>query len=381
MVVRRAHIPAIGALAALAACGGLENPDLAVGVVSGRVANAAASGGYVYVLGAPDRQAGLASDGSYTVSRVPVGAQQLVLVSAAGGVTRAELVPVEVVPGMRTQAPDRDAAAMSPAGRLLAAALPFGGSRASKARFTVDGTIYQDVGAGAVVVGDLPAGTWTLTTRLPGFRAKKSTVLVPAGGDSSTEEHLDIDDEDEERGCLSATCSSDLQCYGADGECYACLGDPDCQSGETCDPGTRTCVASSGGGAYCDSASSASQCASGVMVPTSTGLGYCSLSCPGGQSDCPSGWGCQASADGPRCQVLDKCVDVRATFGSTCVNGDGCSENLFGGMCLKAEGADSGTCTAPCASDRSCTDAGLSGWTCLPRPGGTSLYCQPPSPP
>ncbi len=62
---------------------------------------------------------------------------------------------------------------------------------------------------------------------------------------------------------------------------------------------THTCVASSGG-TYCDSASAASQCASGVLVPMSEEIGYCSLSCPGGQADCPSGWECRSSANGPR---------------------------------------------------------------------------------
>lgn len=381
MVVRWAHIPALGALASLCACGGLENPDLAVGVVSGRVANAAPSGGFVYVLGAPDRKALLAADGSYTVDRVPIGAQQLVVVSESGGVIRAELVPVNVAPGMRAQAPDRDAAAMSAAGRILAAALPVGGSLASKARFTVDGTIYQDLGAGSVVVGDLPAGAWTLTTRLAGFLPKKSTVVVSAGGDSSTEEHLDIDDGDEERGCLSATCPNGLQCDGDDGKCVACLADSDCTAGETCYQATHSCMASSGGGGLCDSAASASQCAGNLLVPTEEGPGYCSVPCPGGQSDCPSGWRCTASTDGPRCEVQEECVDVRASFGSTCVTGGGCAEYLYGGICLKAAGAASGYCTASCASDASCSGAGLSGWTCLPGPGGTALYCQPPSPP
>lgn len=383
MVVRWTHIPALGALAALVACGGLETPDLRVGGVAGHVANASASGGYVYVLGAPDRQATIAADGSYEVAQVPVGPRQLVVVSTAGGVARAELVPVEVRPGMRTQAPERDAEAMSQAGRILAAALPVGGCQASSARFTVEGTIHQDVGAGAVVLGDLPAGAWNLTTKLPNFLPRTDTVLMSAGSDSAAEENLDISLEDGERGCLSTGCWPGLHCNGADGRCYACLDDSHCQSGATCDLGTHTCVASSGG-AYCDSANSASQCASGVLVPIPGEVGYCSLSCPGGQADCPSGSECRASADGPRCEVPDDCVDTRLSFGRGCFTSGYCSSDLsgalFGGICLKAGDESYGYCTAPCSSDQSCADAGLSGWTCRPRPGATALdlYCQPP---
>jgi Cys-rich repeat protein len=378
MVVRWTLIPALGAVAALGACGGLETPDLTVGGVAGRVANASVSGGYVYVLGAPDRYATLAADGSYEVAQVPVGPRQLVVVSAAGGIARAELVPVEVSSGMLTLAPERDAETMSHAGRILAAALPVGGCQASSARFTVEGTIYKDVGAGTVVVGDLPAGAWSLITKLTGFLPRTDTVLVSAGGDSAAEEPLDIGGGDGDRGCLSTGCWTGLHCNSADGRCYACLDDSHCPSGATCDPGTRTCIASSGGGVYCDSANTPSQCASGVLVPISGEVGYCSLSCPGGH-DCPSGSECRATTDGPRCEVPDNCVDTRLAFGKSCFTSGYCSYDLFGGICLKA-GGESGYCTAACASDQSCADAGLSGWTCRPRPGGTALdlYCQPP---
>lgn len=380
MVVRWTHIPALGALA-LGACGGLETPDLSVGGVAGQVANASASGSFVYVLGAPDRYANLADDGSYEVAQVPVGPRQLVLVSFAEGIPRAELVPVEVRPGMWNRAPDRDAQAMSPAGRILASALPVGGCQATSARFTVEGTIYQDVGAGTVAVGDLPAGAWRLTTRLLGFLPRTDTVFVTAGGDSVAEEHLDVDDDDDGRGCLSTGCWAGLHCSPADGRCYACLGDSHCPSGATCDAGTLTCV-SSGGGAYCDSATADSQCAGGVLVPPiSGGVGYCSLACPGGQADCPSGWECRSSANGPRCEVLSTCFDTRFTFlEKSCCRSESCSSYLFGGICIKAPGYDFGYCSAPCATDQSCADVGLAGWTCAPRPGATALYCQRPAP-
>jgi hypothetical protein len=370
----RAHIPAIGslaALAALAACGGLENPDLAVGAVSGRVANAAAAGGYVYVLGAPDRLGIISSDGSYAVERVPIGGQQLVVVASSGGVTKAELAPVTVSPGTISQAPERDAAAMSAAGRILAAARPDGYCSGSLARFTVEGTIHQAVAGEAVVLGDLPAGSWNLTTRLPGFLSVTRTVFVDAAIDTLADEELVVDDDDEERGCLSSACSGGLHCNPADGTCYPCLDDSQCGGDELCDPGSHNCVADGTGAGLCESATSADQCATGVLVPVSGGPGYCSLDCAA-QSDCPAGWSCAGSPG--QCQVLQTCVATRAMFGSACASSSTCQAALVGGKCYRSDDDEPGYCTASCTVDQQCILAGFG--TCKSGSSGLS-YCRP----
>jgi hypothetical protein len=367
MGVRSGHI-AMGTLVLLGACGGLENPDLTVGAVSGHVGNAAASGGYVYVLNAPSQKAAIAADGSYTVGGVPVGSQQLVVVAASGGVARAELAPVDVSPGMLSQAPDRDAASMAPAGRIVVAARPDGYSRGSSARYTVNGTIHQNVPGSAAVLGDLPAGTWTLTTTLRGFHTRTNQVTVSAGADSPADESLDVDDDDDERGCLAATCSGDLHCNGSDGRCYACLDGSHCLASEHCDTASHTCVSDAPGAGLCEAATSADQCASAILVTPASGPGYCSLACPGGHdSECPAGWSCVGSPG--QCQVVESCIATTATFGSACAMTSTCAGALAAAKCLRPSEEEAGFCTAACTLDQQCMDAGFG--TCQ------SGYCRP----
>jgi hypothetical protein len=251
MGVKRGNALAIGALSlwtGLSGCGQLGVPDLQTGAVRGTVSNVSASVGYAYVLGAPQLKGGIAADGSYRIDHVPVGSVDVVVVAAAGGAMRAEVATVTVASETATRL-DRDASAMALAGRIVVAVKPAGGSLGDGARFTVTGTVHQNVaGPGAVLPG-LPAGSWTLSTTMPGFHSRSGAVDVAAGTDLFVDQTVDVDDADQRRGCLSSGCGNGLHCNASDGWCYACLADSDCGAGSHCDTGgSRTCVADAGAG-------------------------------------------------------------------------------------------------------------------------------------
>jgi hypothetical protein len=376
MRMRVGHIAAIGAAAALAACGRLDTPELSTGAVSGQLFNAASPAlGYAYVLGAPDRRASLAADGRFTIERAPVGAQQVVLFD---GGSRAELLAVVVRPGSRTDL-DRDAEDMPLAGRISAAVRPASGALGTGARFTVLGTVHQELAAvgEGLVIGPLPTGTFTLSAALTGFRPVPVPVAVAAGVAVGAEVTMDVDATGgAQMGCLATSCPNGLHCEPADGRCYACVVDADCGSGNRCDAPSHTCVEGvAGAGAFCASAADASFCAGGVLVPVSGGLGYCSASCAA-PSDCPAGWECinLGAPAGLVCVVKQTCLDVVATYGSACAHDDPCQLGLFGGKCLRVDDEQPGYCSAPCASDAACA---ASGYGACKAWYGSGSYCQP----
>jgi len=373
----------------LCACSGeLSNPDLTTGAVAGRVANAAAAGGgYVYVLGASAITAPIAADGSYQLSGVPVGAQQLVVVAPyeGGGVSvvKAVRAPVAVRPGMRERL-SQDAAAMPAAGRVVAAVRPPPGAAAQGATFSVLLSNQRDVGgsAGGKVLGDLPAGTWQVTARLPGYRDPPPVAAaVPEGAGVQVEIDLEVEEESAQRGCLATGCDNGLHCSSGDGRCYPCVDLSHCNGDDlACDPVSHTCVeGTDGAGDLCEAADSAQKCPGGIWVQTqaSPPLGYCSRACPGSaDAECPAGWRC----GGGVCQVLVSCAATRSAYGSPCSRSSTCQGALAAGRCVREDDDHPGTCSAPCLSDQSCQDAGLGiEWTCRPLPGaqaGSQGYCR-----
>lgn len=375
------------ALGMLGGCaGGLENPDLTTGAVAGRVANAAAADGYVYVLGAPQITAPIAADGSYALSGIPVGAQELVVVAGyeGGGVSvrKAGRAPVAIRPGMRERL-SQDAASLPAAGRVVAAVRPPPGAVAQGATFSVLLTNQRDVAgsAGGKVLGDLPAGTWQVTARLPGYREPAPVAAaVPVGAGIQVEIELEVEEADAQRGCLATGCDNGLHCSSADGRCYPCVDLSHCNGDDlACDPVSHTCVEGIDlAGELCEAADSAQKCP-GIWVQTQTSppLGYCSRACPGGtDAECPAGWRC----GGGVCQVLQDCAATRGAFGSPCSQGGSCALELQGGACVRGDEEHPGTCSAPCTADQSCREAGLgSEWTCRPLPGaqaGSQGYCR-----
>jgi len=264
---------------------------------------------------------------------------------------------------------------------VVAAVRPPAGAATQGAVFTVADTNQRDVPglAGGQVLGDLPAGTWEVTARLPGYRSPPSVAAaVAAGGSVQVEFGLEVEIEDEQhRGCLSTGCENGLHCSASDGQCHACLSVADCNPDDTCDPITHTCVeGSEAGGELCETAESASKCPD-AWVQTSPTLGYCSRACPGGSNaECPAGWSCSTGL----CTVLQSCSATRAAFGSPCAYDTTCHPLLAGDACVRGDEDHPGYCSAACTTTLDCTDAGLSdSWTCRPlpeRPPGSQGYCQ-----
>jgi hypothetical protein len=192
----------------LAACGGLETPDLSTGAVAGRVV-AAAPGGRVYVLGRPDLHAALAQDGSFFVDGVPVGAIEVV---AFDGASRAGRLPALVrgadvtwigpaaageganpsstpAPGASDPANGADGSGLPLAGAIVARATS-AGQPVLDARFTVERTDRIAVAPGPggdAVLTPLPPGAFTLLVTAPGHAEARVAVEVRAGEDATVD--------------------------------------------------------------------------------------------------------------------------------------------------------------------------------------------------
>ncbi len=351
------------ALAALPGCGGLESPDVATGSVGGRIAGGA-GGAYAYVFGRPDLFAAATADGSFRLDRVPAGEQALVLFDGSAGakLERVRVRSADLV-DLGTAGP------LPPASRVVAAASPLSGALPTNLRFSVDDTVLSDapVSPTAAQLFPLPAGRFVLRGRQPGYREGVALVDVPAGATVPVELALEVEDGDENRGCLSAGCEPWLRCDAADGRCYPCVAGSDCASG-VCTPDHLCAPAGGGGtGVTCDSCTLGGADCQGLCwdrndhgdpVPP-----YCTVACPGGSAaECPAGFECDGSSS--VCVPELSCVSYAATFGAPCLKDDTCKAALHDGSCRpSAPGVCSARAQAGCPA----------GWTV-----DGDGYCAPP---
>jgi hypothetical protein len=388
---RRTHIVAVvGALAlAAAACGGLSTPDLSTGAVSGRIVGAT-TGAFAYPLDRPDLKVATDAAGRFTVLRVPVGAQGIVLFDGHPmGAGRAEIVPVVVGGATTSRIDDRygDAAPDGPpkmprASLVLATAHVRNGSKVSSARYTVVRTDQVDVptvadSASRHTVAELwpvPKGTFDVAASLAGFAPGLAPAVdVPEGATVEVEIDLAVGD-DAVRGCASSGvgCRTGLQCESDTGDCQECNSDAECP-GSTCSTVTGTCVAVvTGTGEMCDECSSGDVCAGlACVIASGATTGYCSKSCTVA-SDCPAGFDCQGS----QCVALQGCAAYYAMFGSACLRDDACTGALAGGVCLGRTQGDlaPGYCSAQCTTGADCPF----GYPCQMDTAGTYHCVQPP---
>lgn len=364
------HLATILALGmALAACGGLETPDLAHGEVAGRLVGAA-PGASAYPLGAPERKVLLAPDGTFRLGGLPAGTARLVLFD--GGL-RAEVVAVEVTGAGRTRV-ERRADSMPLAGRLVMTVVPDGGVAAVGPRYQVRGTDQAGVArvGGSAVLFPLPEGAYDLETSMDGFQAASDGVAVTSGLTGGVEVRLRVALSGT-LGCaaIGEACRNDLRCDPADGRCYACrLDRDDCEAGATCDPETRFCALSPGPAAapVCSACADDAACggaALGAYCEKRPGAltGYCSR-----RDACPAGFARdETDPAAPRCYALLGCHTYFEEFGEECFSTATCDERdgLAGGRCHGAdfEAGRPGLCTAPCALDADCI---VAGFTCDP---------------
>ncbi len=167
----------------LAACGGLESPDLETGTLRGHLENFTPppppASAYVYPLFRPDLKTPIGADGRWVIERVPVETTQVIVFD---GVDRARLLPVEVEGAEETGVED-DEATMPLAGRIEASVQLPPGAPAGSPRFTAVGTEHEGVLAsgGTADLYPLPEGRFDLAASMQGFRDGKVSCLVLAG--------------------------------------------------------------------------------------------------------------------------------------------------------------------------------------------------------
>lgn len=393
----RTHIVAALTLA-LAACGGLDTPDLSVASVEGRIVGAA-PGAFAYPLGRPDLRVEIGADGRYAFERIAVATGSLVLVDGVvAGEARARLVPLRLSGGDRTSVADEygeyagvaDGTKMPLASRVYATARVRNGALVAGARFAVAGTHLADVATQPVpleTVAELwpvPAGLFDVAAVLGGYTPGLAPdVDVPVAQSIDVEVDLDVDEDDDAPGCLTTGCRGGLDCED-DGFCYECDDDSDCASGR-CDGEVHTCRADPASPvdacAACDP-SVVDACGAGnLCLPTGGASGYCTRTCAD-DADCPSGLACREPSPGTRaCLPLRGCAEYLATFGASCLKDEACSEGLNEGECQGRTAGDPkpGFCTARCEVDGDCP-ASL-GYTCSHVESGTGdLFCAPPPP-
>ncbi|HEX7623985.1 MAG TPA: hypothetical protein VF400_10480, partial [Anaeromyxobacteraceae bacterium] len=171
----------------LLACGGIVDPDLTTGEVSGALTNAQ-PGAYAYVLGAPATKAPVVN-GAFRLQHAPVGNVQVVIYD---GASKAEALAVQVKPASRA-ALSRDAADMPLAGSIVPVPRCGGGGSGVGVHFTVEGTDLQDVvlDAGKPLY-PLPAGQYSLRGTLAGYVSAAKDVKVEAGAEAPEELALDV---------------------------------------------------------------------------------------------------------------------------------------------------------------------------------------------
>ena len=367
---------ALASALALAACGELWNPDLGAGTLSGRLQNASGAA-YLYPLGRPDLVVRPAVDGRYTLEGVPVETTSLVVVDGAPLSWRASLVPVSVAGAGHRTAPDVDAAAMPPAGRIGAVARLGGGCESSATRFTVVGTDQIDVApavaGGAAILEPLPAGTFLLDASTAGFTTGRVVITVVSGATAPFDVPAEVEGMDAAPGCTApgASCRTGLVCDTTVGICYECLSNDECLASPT---GETVCVNNAchapgaSQGEICDPCSADSDCAAGACAANGS---FCTRVC-NVVTDCPAGFDCVSEGTRGVCQAPRGCSEAKEAFGAECFDAS-CADHLAGCVCFGAQPALDppvpGYCTGTCTPGRAGDCSLVPGYACDPADG------------
>lgn len=270
-----------------AACGGLDDPDLSTGEVTGLLANAQ-PGAYAYVLGVPGTKTAVVN-GAFRLDDVPVGDAQVVLFD---GASKAEALVVQVKAASRMGLA-RDAADMPLAGSIVPVPRCSGGASTKGARFTVEGTDLENVQLEpGQPLYPLPAGEFSLRGAQPGFRVSTKPVKVKAGASVPEEIELSVDEDADHPGCLAAgACEVGLVCKD-DGRCYEATGALDCIGQGFCSDQLQAfwseCAV---GSATCEKTA----LDHGLCYPTSALVGRCTVRCAS-DADCPTAIGLHCDA-------------------------------------------------------------------------------------
>jgi hypothetical protein len=355
-------------MSALAGCGGLSNPDFTTGEVTGRVTGAVQTGAFAYVLGSPETRVPIAADGSYTLHGVPVGDGTARIVLYDGG-THADTHDVQVKPAARSYAADRDVGTLALARTVFVAARCMGGISGAKTTYGVEGAaLGGDAIGDTAILYPLPPGKFRIYAALPGLYVDPIDVDVTTDASVQIEFDMDLDEDDDQRGCGSNACLPGLYCDADNGQCYQCVTDDQCGSGQHC---INYACTTDTWRAVCASCDSASQCSPGssqqaalcIPAPGGAGGNVCSHACAT-SADCPSGYACQSTADGMACVPPQSasCAALTQAFGKACFTMTSATTPaadcapLDTPTCKRSSGGGStaGYCTSRCSATADC---------------------------
>jgi hypothetical protein len=379
-------LAAVAPLFLLAACGGsLTTPDLATGEITGTLSSVGdPAQAHAYVVGHPETLAKVGADGSYTLSKVPVGDARVVFFD---GKDRAGVVEGVRVESAKRSSLAKDARELPLASRVVVVTRGGAGVKGNGAAITLEDTIFQDrvsTDGKTVELFPVPQGTWRVRGKLKGFKDKPGSVAVDAGVTKPLEVEIDELDDTPEHGCKSSVCSDGLQCEG-DGRCYACTSDADC-GGLKCE--SHVCVGATVGARHsCEPCSSNSDCEGpgGTCLSAGSGVSGLCASAPS-SSGCKSGYAVGNLNGSTVCAppslfaghpILEACSRVVTAFGASCLSDANCQQDLAGGVCQKPAGAGPlapGVCTATCSSNGDCPSS-VSFGRCNPQPNGAISVC------
>ena len=188
----------------------------------------------MYPWGRPDLKVAVASDGTYRLEAVPTSIDEFILFDGAPFPTgRAELVVLELEGGAENRVGDRYGGGATPpdpsllmplAASVLATVTVEGGATVVYPSFTVAGTEHQSLIAASgnqLTIYPLPAGSWDVSARLPGFSGAQASIDAAPGLTMDAPLYLLIDGSAPAPGCAALPgCDGGLICNVTDGRCY-----------------------------------------------------------------------------------------------------------------------------------------------------------------
>jgi hypothetical protein len=384
--------------------GGLSNKPLTKGGVRGQLVGSEAAGAQVFLFDHPELLVHADSAGNFSLENVPVGDYRLM----ALGTASALVTDVQVEPGQ----------AFTPSDLRLTAALMLevsvfvdGDDALSGASVSVSGTPLAVVSGadGLARPGALPPGCYTIVAQHD-IQTRSTSVCQSAPGELRVTLVFDGEDNDNDGGppldagptdggehhdgghddgdggdnslCANVVCGNDRHCDPADGLCYACVVDNDCDSGQACVAHTCQAVL-----APCMPCSHDTQCGLGGSCADlfDAGVSECAYFCLS-DLDCELrygfgfNYGYHCDADSSRClpelTEISSC-EALSGMGEACTTDLDCLNlGLVHGLCHD-DGAGS-HCTLGCHSDDDCpNDGNGNSWSCLQPNDGGENWCQP----
>ncbi|WP_229908405.1 carboxypeptidase-like regulatory domain-containing protein [Comamonas sp. JC664] len=365
-------------LVGAAACGNLENAPFRVGTVHGQLTESDAAVAMVSLVDQPGLSSHVEADGRFTLEGIPAGPAELFIVATADKAAR---VRVDVLGGQSVQV---QPVSPTPAGFFDMRVKTTNGFRLSAAEVSVEGTPFQRLlldARGRLRVGPLPDGCYTVQVVATGFPPTRAEACAGPGERKELKVDLEVDEALLNLGCEVVGCEEGLVC-APNSKCLECFGNSHCAPGLSC-RGNRC----EGPGPLCAPCTGDWQCAPGShceVLPE--GSAACVSRCSAGDTDddddapsgaqslpdedcaarCAPGFTCQTGRCLPDAARFAGCHAVRR-LDAPCTSNASCHElGLTDGICLR------GACTVTCVADSDCPSqrrCGTSpaGLVCLPR--------------